>query len=74
MKSIIRHPGSPNLPPLPSATTTAGGSSCAAAPRSLHRAHRLQSVGMSAGGSDGTAERPAGRGSGLTTLWLLWVA
>ncbi|XP_014195765.1 aryl hydrocarbon receptor nuclear translocator-like protein 2 isoform X2 [Haplochromis burtoni] len=59
MKSIIRHPGSPNLPPLPSATTTAGGSSCAAALRSLHRAHRLQSVGMSAGGSDGTAERPA---------------
>uniref|UniRef100_A0A671W1X7 Basic helix-loop-helix ARNT like 2 n=1 Tax=Sparus aurata TaxID=8175 RepID=A0A671W1X7_SPAAU len=27
--------------------------------RSLHRAHRLQSVGMSAGGNDGTANRPA---------------
>lgn len=32
--------------------------------RSLHRAHRLQSVGMSAGGNDGTANRPAGRCSG----------
>ncbi|XP_040886031.1 aryl hydrocarbon receptor nuclear translocator-like protein 2 isoform X3 [Toxotes jaculatrix] len=59
MKSIIQHPGSPQLPPLLCITTTAGGSTCAAALRSLHRAHRRQSVGMSAGGSEGTADRPA---------------
>ncbi|XP_042258518.1 aryl hydrocarbon receptor nuclear translocator-like protein 2 isoform X2 [Thunnus maccoyii] len=46
-------------PPLLCITTTAGGSTCAAALRSLQRAYRLQSVGMSAGGSDGTADRPA---------------
>lgn len=37
---------------------------CEAVLRSLHRAHRLQSVGMLAGGSDGTAEKPEGRCSG----------
>nr|XP_019955360.1 PREDICTED: aryl hydrocarbon receptor nuclear translocator-like protein 2 isoform X5 [Paralichthys olivaceus] len=61
MKSIIQHTGGFSLRlsllfPIP--TTTAGGSTCAAALRSLQRAHRLQSVGMSAGDSEGTADRP----------------
>ncbi|XP_033471015.2 basic helix-loop-helix ARNT-like protein 2 isoform X5 [Epinephelus lanceolatus] len=66
MKSIIQHPSSMQLTPLLSSpllissvswepTTTAGGSTCGA-----HRAHRLQSVGMSAAGdSDGTVDKPA---------------
>ncbi|XP_047431947.1 aryl hydrocarbon receptor nuclear translocator-like protein 2 isoform X2 [Mugil cephalus] len=58
MKSIIQA-GSPKFPPLPCNTTTAGGSTCAPALRSLLPAHRLQSIGMSAVGSDGTADRPA---------------
>lgn len=58
----------PSSPPLLCITTTAGGSTCAAVLRSLHRAHRLQSVGMSAGGADGTADKPAGRRSGDGTL------
>lgn len=48
-------------------TTTTGGSTCAAALRSLHRAHRLQSAGMSAGCSDGTA----GKCSGTTVFTVL---
>ncbi|XP_034433733.1 aryl hydrocarbon receptor nuclear translocator-like protein 2 isoform X1 [Hippoglossus hippoglossus] len=57
MKSIIQHTGGLSLLfPIP--TTTAGGSTCAAALRSLQRAQRLQSVGMSAGDSEGTAGRP----------------
>ncbi|XP_028306862.1 protein cycle-like, partial [Gouania willdenowi] len=51
------------LPPLPGLTTTAGGSTCSAELPLLHREHRLQSAGMSAGmsaaGSEWTAERPA---------------
>ncbi|KAM7377952.1 hypothetical protein PAMA_013050 [Pampus argenteus] len=54
MKSVIQ----PRLSVAPSSPTTAGGSTCAAALRSLQRAHRLQSAGMSAGSSDGTADRP----------------
>uniref|UniRef100_A0A3B3XD07 Aryl hydrocarbon receptor nuclear translocator like 2 n=1 Tax=Poecilia mexicana TaxID=48701 RepID=A0A3B3XD07_9TELE len=42
-------------------TTTAGVSTCAAALRSLHREHRFQSAGMSTGGSDSTADKPADR-------------
>ncbi|XP_043963863.1 aryl hydrocarbon receptor nuclear translocator-like protein 2 isoform X1 [Gambusia affinis] len=42
-------------------TTTAGVSTCAAALRSLQREHRFQSAGMSTGGSDSTADKPAGR-------------
>ncbi|CAJ1054253.1 aryl hydrocarbon receptor nuclear translocator-like protein 2 isoform X2 [Xyrichtys novacula] len=64
MKSIIQHPALLSSAPssdLLSITrpTTAGGFTCAAALRRLHRVHRLQSVGMSAGGSDGHGDRQA---------------
>ncbi|XP_041636201.1 aryl hydrocarbon receptor nuclear translocator-like protein 2 isoform X2 [Cheilinus undulatus] len=62
MKSIIQHPALLRSAPsshLLSVTTTAAGSTCAAALRSLHRARRQQSVGMSAGGFDGQADRTA---------------
>ncbi|XP_074554288.1 basic helix-loop-helix ARNT-like protein 2 [Halichoeres trimaculatus] len=53
----VSTPPSSLLSHLLSVTTTAGGSTCAAAPCSLHRVHRLQSVGMSAG--DQKEDRPA---------------
>lgn len=59
----------PSSPHLLCVTTTAGGSTCAAALRSLHRAHRQQFVGMSAGGSEGTADRPAGRQTTTITVF-----